>query len=315
MRLLLLGCSGFVGHELVPRLLAAGHQLAVVSRRSVDQQAKLDEEFASQVDWLQLDPSQAQSWQSENLLRTLENAEGVVNLAGEPIAEARWTPEHCKLIESSRLNTTSLLVKAMAGMEKPPQVLVNGSAVGFYGTSLEGQFNEQSPPGDDFLATLCEAWESAAEAKPQMTRLVVVRIGIVLGPNGGAFGKMLPIFKAGFGGPLGTGKQWMSWIHRTDLCSIIEQSLRDRSWSGVVNGVAPEPVKMSTFARELGMSLGRPSLLPVPGAILKVLLGDGARVVLEGQRVVSDRLTSLGFTFSYANLKGALSELRISSAG
>ena len=136
----------------------------------------------------------------------------------------------------------------------------------------------------------------------------------MLGSDGGALGKMLPIFRAGFGGPVGTGRQWMSWIHRTDLCRLIEQALIDQSWSGVVNGVGPQPVTMATFARALGMSLGRPSLLPVPGAILMMLLGDGARVVLEGQRVVSERLSKLGFSFGYPDLAEALADVTRSKA-
>ncbi len=312
MRLLLLGCTGFVGRELVPRLLAAGHQLTLVSRRPAS--GKGLPAWTPQVDWLQLDPSDSASWQTDSLVKAVQAAEGVVNLAGEPIAEERWTAQHLQTIESSRLRTTSMLVEAMARMEAPPQVLVNASAVGFYGTSSELEFNESSPSGDDFLAGLCSAWEAAAQARPDATRLLVVRIGIVLGPDGGALGKMLPIFRAGFGGPVGTGRQWMSWIHRTDLCRLIEQALIDQSWSGVVNGVGPQPVTMATFARALGMSLGRPSLLPVPGAILMMLLGDGARVVLEGQRVVSQRLSKLGFSFGYPDLAEALADVTRSKA-
>ena len=312
MRLLLLGCTGFVGRELVPRLLAAGHQLTLVSRRPAS--GKGLPAWTPQVDWLQLDPSDSASWQTDSLVKAVQAAEGVVNLAGEPIAEERWTAQHLQTIESSRLRTTSMLVEAMARMDAPPQVLVNASAVGFYGTSSELEFNESSPSGDDFLAGLCSAWEAAAQARPDATRLLVVRIGIVLGSDGGALGKMLPIFRAGFGGPVGTGRQWMSWIHRTDLCRLIEQALIDQSWSGVVNGVGPQPVTMATFARALGMSLGRPSLLPVPGAILMMLLGDGARVVLEGQRVVSERLSKLGFSFGYPDLAEALADVTRSKA-
>ena len=312
MRLLLLGCTGFVGRELVPRLLAAGHQLTLVSRRPAS--GKGLPAWTPQVDWLQLDPSDSASWQTDSLVKAVQAAEGVVNLAGEPIAEERWTAQHLQTIESSRLRTTSMLVEAMARMEAPPQVLVNASAVGFYGTSSELEFNESSPSGDDFLAGLCSAWEAAAQARPDATRLLVVRIGIVLGSDGGALGKMLPIFRAGFGGPVGSGRQWMSWIHRTDLCRLIEQALIDQSWSGVVNGVGPQPVTMATFARALGMSLGRPSLLPVPGAILMMLLGDGARVVLEGQRVVSERLSKLGFSFGYPDLAEALADVTRSKA-
>lgn len=304
MRLLLLGCTGFVGKELVPQLIESGHQLTLVSRRLP--RGYDAERSDGRLTWLQLDPAQAASWQDVSLQGALSEADGVVNLAGEPIAEQRWTAAHLKILENSRLETTRLLVEAMADLKTPPQVLVNASAIGFYGTSREACFQESSAAGSDFLASLCERWEAAAAAVPTGTRLVTVRIGIVIAAGGGALGKMLPVFRAGFGGPIGSGQQWMSWIHRSDLCALIQRGLEDPTWTGVVNGVAPQPVSMNEFARELGRSLGRPSLLPVPGPVLQVLLGDGAKVVLEGQQVQSERLDSLGFSFRYPDLSSAL---------
>ena len=304
MRLLLLGCTGFVGRELVPQLIQSGHQLTIVSRRLP--RGYEEERSDGRMAWLQLDPAQPASWQEPSLKDALTQADGVVNLAGEPIAEQRWTAAHLKVLENSRLDTTRLLVEAMAALPAPPQVLVSASAIGFYGTSPDACFQESSAAGSDFLASLCERWEAAAAAVPAATRLVTVRIGIVIAAGGGALGKMLPVFRAGFGGPIGSGQQWMSWIHRSDLCALIQQGLEDTSWSGVVNGVAPQPVSMTAFARELGRSLGRPSLLPVPGPVLQMLLGDGAKVVLEGQQVQSERLKSLGFNFRYPDLPSAL---------
>ena len=165
---------------------------------------------------------------------------------------------------------------------------------------------ESSPAGSDFLASLCSRWEAAAKAAPSATRQLTLRIGIVVAADGGALGKMLPVFRTGFGGPIGSGQQWMSWIHRSDLCGLILRGLEDETWSGVVNAVAPEPVSMARFAQELGRCLGRPSLLPVPGPVLQVLLGDGAKVVLEGQQVASARLDELGFSFRYPDLPAAL---------
>ena len=304
MRLLLLGCTGFVGRELLPLLLNAGHHLSVVSRRLP---RGFDAERADgRLQWLQLDPSRSQSWQVPELQDALEQADGVVNLAGEPIAEKRWTPAHRQQLETSRLDTTRLLVEAISAAASPPSVLVNASAIGFYGTSTTARFLESSAEGDDFLASLCARWEAAAAAVPATTRQVTVRIGIVLAADGGALGKMLPVFRTGFGGPIGDGRQWMSWIHRSDLCALIVQALTDERWTGVVNGVAPNPVSMREFSRELGRSLGRPSLLPVPAAVLQVLLGDGAKVVLEGQQVASERLQELGFSFRYPDLPSAL---------
>ena len=302
MRLLLLGCSGFVGRELVPFLLELGHHLTVVSRQADPFPALSGDRLA----WLQLDPSMADSWRQEGLLQALAAAEGVVNLAGEPIAEKRWTAAQRQLLLRSRLDTTAQLVQAMAQLDTPPAVLVNASAVGFYGTSETGSFSESSPPGSDLLAEICQRWEEAASRRPASCRLVILRIGIVLGPDGGALSKMLPVFRLGFGGPLGNGRQWMSWIHRHDLCRLIGRALEDPAMAGVYNAVAPHPVTMAGFTAELGRTLGRPSLLPVPGPVLQVLLGDGAKVVLEGQRVEPQRLHELGFQFQYPDLSAAL---------
>lgn len=302
MRLLLLGSSGFVGRELVPYLLELGHSLTLVSRRRQPFPPRPDDRLAC----LEADPSDPATWERAELRQALAAAEGVVNLAGEPIAEKRWTPAHRQLLRDSRLRTTALLVEAMARLPQPPSVLVNASAVGYYGTSLEARFDEQSPAGADFLGQLCQGWEQAALAAPSPCRVVILRLGIVLGPDGGALGKMLPVFRAGFGGPVGSGRQWMSWVHRHDLCRMVAAALEDPAWSGVYNAVAPEPTRMAIFAAALGRCLRRPSLLPVPGPMLQLLLGDGAQVVLEGQQVLPVRALGQGFHFQYPELNGAL---------
>ncbi len=302
MRLLLLGCSGFVGRELVPYLLQLGHSLTLVSRQAQPFPSLVGE----RLNVLRLNPSDPDSWGHDGLDAALAAADGVVNLVGEPIAEKRWTPAHRQVLLDSRVRTTELLVQAMAKLDTPPQVLVNGSAVGFYGTSETACFKESSPSGHDVLAEICRAWEAAADQVPAGCRLVTLRIGIVLGPDGGALGKMLPVFRAGFGGPVGSGKQWLSWIHRSDLCRLIAEALEDASYSGTYNAVAPTPTTMGGLATALGRTLGRPSLLPVPGPILQMLLGDGAQVVLEGQQVVPERLVAQGFEYSYGELSAAL---------
>ncbi len=304
MRLLLFGCSGFVGEELVPRLLSKGHQIILVSRHL--KKASKEIQGGSNFKRITLDPSQSGSWNEEKLLNALETSEGIINLAGEPIAEKRWSKEHCEKIRTSRVNTTKFLVNAMTKAKIKSKVLINASAIGYYGTSQEKKFNEESSSGDDFLAMLCKEWEEVADKKPRRTRLVKIRIGIVIGPHGGALKKMLPIFKAGLGGPIGNGRQWMSWIQRTDLCRIIELALERTSWNGAINAVAPMPVQMIEFSQNLGTCLGRPSLLNVPGPLLKLLLGDGAKVVLEGQYVTSKKLSSLNFEFKYPDLYNAL---------
>jgi uncharacterized protein (TIGR01777 family) len=304
MRLLLLGCTGLVGRELVPLLVAAGHTLTVVSR----QQRQI-----AGVTCVQADPARQESWAAGSALQqALKQAEGVVNLAGEPIAEKRWTAAHLKVLHSSRIDTTRHLVAAINASATPPKVLVSASAVGFYGTSETGSFNEDSPAGTDVLGKLCAQWEAAAEQVNASTRLVITRIGIVLAADGGALGKMLPIFRAGFGGPIGSGQQWMSWIARADLCGLIATALTDSSLQGTYNATAPAPVSMRDFCSELGRALRRPSLLPVPGAVLKLLLGDGAEVVLQGQQVLPQRLEAQQFAFQAPQLDQAL-ELSLKS--
>ena len=301
MRLLLLGCTGCVGRELVPMLQAAGHSLTVVSRQA---------RRLAGVDLIEADPALAESWAPGTpLRRALEQAEGVVNLAGEPIAEKRWTPAHVQLLHSSRLNTTRQLVAAIKASPTPPQVLVSASAIGFYGSSLSARFSESSPAGADVLAGLCQQWEAAAAEVPESTRLVIPRIGIVLAADGGALAKMLPIFRLGFGGPIGSGQQWMSWIARTDLCRLISAALVDGSYQGTYNATAPQPMSMQQFCAELGRALRRPSLLPVPAPVLKLLLGDGAKVVLEGQQVLPERLQKQGFRFECVSLAAAFQQL------
>ena len=304
MRILLVGCSGFVGRALVPQLLAAGHQLVLISRSS----APLAAVQSPQLQRLQADPAQAATWQLPAVQEALATSEAVINLAGEPIAEKRWSDAHRALLTSSRIHTTRALVAAMQALpeDKRPQTLISGSAIGYYGTSETGRFSETSPAGSDFLAGLCQAWEKEAEAASSFARVVILRIGIVLGADGGALGKMLPVFRMGFGGPIGNGQQWMSWITRHDLSRLIGEALSMPAYQGTYNAVAPAPCSMANFAAALGQALGRPSLLPVPAPILQLLLGDGAKVVLEGQQVLPERLQQQGFVFEDAELSAAL---------
>ena len=304
MRILLVGCSGFVGRALVPLLLEQGHRLTLVSRSA----RPLPALEHPQLQRLQADPAQAASWQQTELQQALAAAEAVVNLAGEPIAEKRWSPAHVQLLHDSRIGTTRALVAALAALPESqrPQVLISGSAVGYYGTSDTARFEESSPAGADVLGRLCLAWEAEAQRAEPFCRVVLLRIGIVLAADGGALGKMLPVFRLGFGGPIGSGRQWMSWISRRDLCRVIATALSDAAYSGVYNAVGPQPCSMASFAAALGRCLGRPSLLPVPAPMLQLLLGDGARVVLEGQQVLPQRLLQQGFRFEDAELSAAL---------
>ena len=304
MRLLLLGCTGFVGKELVPTLIKQGHELSIVSRKNINN-LKINIPL-EKIKFLKLNLSKKQNWSNENLLNNLKNSDGIINLIGEPIADKKWTDIQKEEIEKSRINSTKFLMETLKKNRINPKVIINGSAIGFYGTSLNKEFNENSKSGDDFLANLCKKWEAAASEKPFFSRLVIFRIGIVLEAEGGALGKMLPVFKIGLGGPIGDGKQWMSWIHRTDLCGLIIKALVDKKFSGVFNAVAPEPVLMKDFSKTLGKCLKRPDLLPVPGNILKFLLGDGAKLVLEGQKVKSIKLQEKIYKFKYPLLEKAI---------
>lgn len=299
MKVAVTGATGFVGTRLVERLQAEGHQVVALVR----------------------DPSKAASLSNTNLeivaysptelgwQQAIASCDGVVNLAGEPIAEKRWTPEQKQEILNSRKLGTEQLVAAIAQANPKPSVLVNASAIGFYGTSETASFDESSPAGADFLAEVCTTWEAAAQKVTQAgVRLVILRIGVVLG-NGGALAKMLPPFKLFAGGPLGTGKQWFSWIHREDLVSLIVLALTRSEMQGTFNATAPTPVRMAELSTTLGQVMGRPSWLPVPGFALEALLGDGAKVVLEGQQVLPQRTQTIGFEYQYPTVKQALEEV------
>ncbi len=304
MRLLLLGCTGFVGKELVPALLKEGHELCIISRKNINN-LKINIP-SDKFKFLKIDLSKKQNWSNENLLINLKDSDGIINLIGEPIADKKWTEIQKDEIEKSRINSTKYLMETLKKSRINPKVIINGSAIGFYGTSLTEEFNENNQSGNDFLANLCKKWEEVANGKPFFSRLVIFRIGIVLEAEGGALGKMLPVFKIGLGGPIGDGKQWMSWIHRSDLCGLIIKALVDKQFSGVYNAVAPEPVLMKDFSKTLGRCLNRPDLLPLPGTILKLLLGDGAKLVLEGQKVISIKLQEKIYKFKYPLLEKAI---------
>ncbi len=283
------GGTGFVGSALVRRLQALGHSVVILTRdpAAAQQKLKLDNlTFLGSSDWE----------------AGIATCDAVVNLAGEPIAEHRWTPAVKQQILDSRVQTTQRIVAAVNAATLP-QVLVNASAIGFYGTSEGDRFDETSPAGKDFLAEVCTQWEAAAQAVTR--RLVILRLGIVL-ENGGALGKMLTPFRMFAGGPIGSGKQWFSWIHRDDLVNLIVRAIETPDMQGTYNATAPNPVRMTEFCQVLGKALNRPSWLPVPPFALEALLGDGAMVVLEGQQVLPDRLVAQGFPYQFPSVEGAI---------
>ncbi|MGY2800601.1 thylakoid membrane protein ThyD [Thermostichus sp. MS-CIW-25] len=302
MRIVITGGSGFIGRRLVARLLEQGDQVLVLTRRPEQARRILGE--SPNLKLLPYDPYQPQTWAT-----ALEGYEGIVNLAGEPLASSRWTEAKKKEIRRSRVETTQALVQALASLNQKPQVMISSSAVGYYGSHPEGDpLTETDPPAQDFLAEVCQAWEAAARSVEELgIRLAIVRTGIVLGPDGGALGQMLAPFQFFIGGTIGSGKQWLSWIHREDwvslVCFLLEQG------SGVFNATAPNPVQMEEFCRTLGQVLGRPSWLPVPELALELLLGEAAQVVLTGQKVIPQAALQMGFTFQYPQLKEALRQI------
>jgi uncharacterized protein (TIGR01777 family) len=303
MKVAITGATGFVGSRLVQQLQTQGHQPLILTRNP----ASASRAFPN-VEVVGYTPTESGDWQN-----AIAGCEGVVHLAGEPIAEGRWTPKHKEEILNSRKLGTQKIVEAIAQANPKPSVLVNASAIGYYGTSETATFDETSPPGNDFLAEVCQAWEGEAQkVKDVGVRLVILRFGIVLG-DGGALEKMIPPFQLFAGGPLGNGQQWVAWIHRDDLVRLIIEALTRPDLEGVFNATAPNPVRMSEFCQTLGEVLHRPSWLPVPDFALEVLLGEGAQVVLKGQQVLPKRTTSSGFNYQYPMLKPALGDILASS--
>ncbi|NEQ67294.1 MAG: TIGR01777 family protein [Symploca sp. SIO2D2] len=300
MKVAITGATGFVGSRLVEQLLAKGYQPLILTRN----QAKAAKAFPK-VEIVPYTPNQSGDWQN-----AIAGCDAVVNLAGEPIAESRWTPERKQEIFDSRKLGTQKIVEAIAQAKPKPGVLINASAIGYYGTSETASFDETSPSGNDFLAKVCLDWEAEAkQVKEAGVRLVILRLGIVLGDGGGALAKMIPPFQLFAGGPIGNGRQWFSWIHRDDLVNLIIEALNNLEMEGVLNATAPNPVRMSEFCQALGEVLNRPSWLPVPSFAIEALLGEGGKVVLEGQQVLPKTTTSYGFEYQYPTAKQALAEI------
>lgn len=300
MKIAIAGATGFVGSRLVAQLQAQGHQVIILTRSP--QQAS---NRFGQAQIVGYNPLKSGEWQ-----QSISGCDAVINLAGEPIAEKRWTPAQKRSILDSRQLGTQKIVEAIDLATIKPQVLINASAIGYYGTSETSKFDETSPAGTDFLAEVCAAWETAAQSvTANGTRVVILRLGIVLGENGGALGKMLAPFSAFVGGPIGSGNQWFSWIHRDDVVKLIIAALNDTKMQGVYNATAPNPITMTEFAQTLGTVMNRPSWLPVPNFVLEAMLGEGAIVVLQGQQVVPTRTLAQGFDFQYSTIEPALTAI------
>ncbi len=291
MRVVVTGGTGFLGGALVGRLRGDGHTVTVLTRGPTGPGA---------VHW---DPETPSSeWTS-----TLDGANAVVNLAGASIADGRWTVKRKALIRESRVQSTRAIVTAIRAAGRPPAVFISGSAMGIYGPHGDEPLTEDSPPGSDFLASVCAAWEREALAAASVSRVVLVRTGLALGRSGGALPQMALPFYFFAGGPVGSGRQYMSWIHRDDWVEMVRWALSNAAVSGPLNATAPNPATNREFAKTLGGVLRRPSFMPTPAFALKLALGEMAdALLLNGQRVLPARAQSLGFTFRYPLLEPAL---------
>lgn len=300
MKIFITGGTGFVGRALTARLLEGGHELTLLTR-SLHHARPLPPGAS----YLEGDPTKQGAWQE-----SIAQHDAVINLAGASIFR-RWTDTAKQVMRESRILTTNHIVEALKA-RRPMQIhLLSASAIGYYGFHEDEALDENSPPGNDFLADLARDWESAAlKARESGVRVVPTRFGVVLGEGGGALEKLIPLFKRWLGSPLGSGKQWFSWIHRQDLASALAFLLEHQEIDGPVNCTAPQPVRNEEMTKILGEVLGKPTFMPaVPGFVLHAVLGEFGSMLLKGQKVLPKNLMDSGFPFRFPELRGALEDL------
>lgn len=296
---LISGATGFIGTAVIQQLAQNNHQIIALTR----DMNKAQKHFANS----DITNDSLRCIESLDQLDQGQVIDGVINLAGEPIANKRWTAEQKQELSNSRLQITEALVNYCQQLKDKPKVWVNASAIGYYGNHENQVFDEQSEPQSGFTHELCKSWEQkAAQAQELGIRTCILRLGVVLG-DGGALKKMLPPFKAFIGGPIGNGQQWMSWIHIKDVVNIICLMLNHDSESGIYNATAPKPVTNNEFSKTLGQVLHRPAIIRLPSFVMRLLFGEmGESLLVEGQKVIPKRLLDNGFEFKYDNLKHAL---------
>jgi uncharacterized protein len=295
MKIAISGGTGLVGHALSTELVRNGHEVYILTRSKTNSSA--NPQF---VQWLN-DGDQPE--------KALEGVDAIVNLAGATINN-RWTDEYKHKILESRLRATSEVNRIIGELNQKPTVLINASAVGYYGTSMTAEFSEQSTQGNDFLAETVARWETAASAANNLgVRVVLCRFGVILDKKGGALPRMALPYKLFGGGKIGSGQQWLSWIHIKDVVGGIMFAIENKQLSGPVNFSAPEPVIMDQFGKTLAKVFHRPHWMPVPSVMLKLLLGEMSILVLEGQRVLPEKLLSAGYVFLFPHLQDALNDI------
>jgi uncharacterized protein (TIGR01777 family) len=301
MKLVIMGATGFIGSILTDRLWNQFHHVTLLSRRPPQ------EVNVTKKQWFAWQPGFSGEWEE-----AVDGADGIVNLAGEPIAGKRWSAAQKERLRSSRIDATQSLVNAIAKAKIKPKFLINASAVGYYGPHGDEMVTENSGPGQDFLSRLCVEWEDEAKkAEAFGVRVALVRTGIVLGKGAGALAKMVLPFKLFMGGPLGSGQQWMPWIHIDDEVGLICFLMDNPAACGAFNATAPNPVTMAGFSKALGDVLNRPSWLSLPPSALALLAGEMAEMLLNGQRAVPEAALKLGYAFKFPEITSALRSLRL----
>src|SRR5262245_13606922 len=305
MRILVAGGTGLVGSRLVPRLIERGDEVGVLTRRPEVGKEK----FGSACTVVSGDPMQEGPW-----MDAVADWDAVVNLVGENIFARRWRAWFRDLLRTSRIKSTENIAAALARKPRSasgqPKILVNASAIGYYGPRGDEKLTEDSPAGDDFLAQLCLEWERATQAAAASgVRVAIVRVGVVLDRAGGALAQMLTPFKMFVGGPVGSGKQYVSWIHHEDLTGILLLALDRAEAAGPINGTAPNPLTNRQFSKALGRALHRPSFMRTPKFMLRIMLGQVASVVTTGQRVLPARARALSYEFKFPDIDAALADV------
>lgn len=305
MRIFVTGGTGLVGRRIVRRLNERGDQAVILTRRA--EHAR--ELFGHRAEVIEGDPMRSGGW-----MDAIADCDAVIHLAGENVFARRWSSDFKKLLADSRILSTQHIVEALrrrpVRADGQPKALVNASAIGYYGPRGDEELTEDSSPGSDFLALLCIDWEQAARAAESSgVRTTMVRVGVVLDKEGGALAKMLTPFKLGAGGPLGSGRQWMSWIHHADLVGLFLLAVDNPQARGPIDGTAPNPVTNREFSKTLGRVLHRPSFVWTPAVALRVVLGEVATVIATGQRVLPKRALDLGYSFQYPTLEAALVQI------
>ncbi|MEW7311750.1 TIGR01777 family oxidoreductase [Buttiauxella gaviniae] len=295
MQILMTGGTGLIGSHLVPRLLELGHDVTVVTRNPDKARSHFDPKVTL--------------WKGLNEHQNLDGIDAVINLAGEPIADKRWTESQKQRLCQSRWQITERLVEMFKASQTPPSVLISGSAAGYYGDLGEVVVNEDEPPHNEFTHKLCARWEQiACGAQSEQTRVCLLRTGVVLAPKGGILAKLLPIFRLGLGGPMGSGRQYLAWIHIDDMVNGILWLLNN-DLRGPFNMVSPYPVRNEQFSHALGHVLNRPAFMRAPTSAIKLMMGESSVLVLGGQRALPKRLEESGFGFRYFDLEEALGDV------